>query len=154
MGGKTGFCSLCRHPKVKALNEVIKAGGSYSAALDEMAQYDWRFAKATFYTHRDHSTSALVTDAEKARKNPVVPQSNKAVLEAIRDLGMAKALADPDSVTVNQALRAASILAEKESRTEGVLVILAKALQGPPTPATPEIIEGEYREMPLLEGGK
>lgn len=148
MAGKTGFCSLCRHPKVKELNAVIKAGASFTAALEEMEKHSWRFSKATFYTHREHSTSALITDAEKARKNPIVPQSNKAVLEAIRDLGMQKALSDPDSVTVNQALRAAAILADKESKQDSIYVVLAKAVQAKPV----EIIEGEFTEVtPLLE---
>lgn len=146
-GSKTGYCSICKHPKVKIVNEVIAGGGSYNAALDRAAEVDWTFAKGTFFKHKSHATSALLTDADKARKNPVVPQSNKAVLEAIRDLGMRKALEDPDSVTVNQALRAAAILAEKESKQEGVLVVLAKALQGPP----PEVIEGEYEVLPRLE---
>jgi len=145
--GKTGYCSICKHPKVKVVNEVIAGGGSYSAALDRAQEFDFKFAKATFYTHKSHATSPLITDAEAARKNPVVPQSNKAVLEAIRDIGMKKALENPDSVTVNQALRAASILAEKEGKHESVLIVLAKALQGTP----PELIEGSWREVPQLE---
>jgi hypothetical protein len=146
-GSKTGYCSICKHPKVKIVNEVIAGGGSFNAALDRASEVGWAFAKGTFFKHKEHATSSLLTDADKARKNPVIPQSNKAVLEAIRDLGMRKALEDPDSVTVNQALRAASILAEKESKQEGVLVVLAKALQGRP----PEVIEGEYEVLPRLE---
>lgn len=150
MAGKTGFCSICRHPKVKVVNEVIAGGGSFSAALDRAQEVGFTFAKGTFYNHKSHATSPLLTDADKARKNPVVPQSNRAVLEAIRDLGMKRALENPESVTVNQALRAASILAEKESKQEHILVVLAKELQGP----MPELIEGEYTDVtPRLEGG-
>ena len=146
---KTGFCSICKQPKVKVINDAIKAAASFTAALEIAEDNGFRFAKATFYSHKEHVTSPLLTDAEKARANPVVqPRSNKAVLEAIRDLGMAKAIADPDSVTVNQALRAAAILAEKESKTEGILVVLAKALQGAPAQ---EVIEGSFTEMPMLE---
>lgn len=146
-GSKTGFCSICKHPKVKVVNEVIAGGGSYNAALDRAADFDWSFAKGTFLKHKGHATSPLLTDAEKARKNPIVPQSNRAVLEAIRDMGMKKALEDPDSVTVNQALRAASILAEKDSKQDNIIVLLAKQLQGSP----PELIEGEYTALPALE---
>lgn len=147
--GKTGYCSICRNPKVKVVNEVIAGGGSYTAALERATEFDWKFSKATYYSHKAHATSPLLTDAEKARKSPVVPTSNKAVLEAIRDIGMKKALENPDSVTVNQALRAASILAEKEGRHESVLIVLAKALQGTP----PELIEGTWRDVtpPQLE---
>ena len=146
-GSKTGFCSICKNPKVKVVNEVIAGGGSYSAALERAEEAGFRFSKGTFFKHKAHATSPLLTDAEKARKNPIVPSSNKAVLEAIRDLGMKKALENPDAVTVSQALRAASILADKEPRQEGILVVLAKELQGRP----PEVIEGEFTELPMLE---
>lgn len=146
---KTGYCSICKNPKVKVVNDAIKGGASFSAALEIAQDHGLKFSKATFYSHKSHVTSPLLTDAEAARKNPIVqPQSNKAVLEAIRDLGMRKAMADPDSVTVNQALRAAAILAEKESKQDSILIVLAKALQAP---AAPELIEGEYEEVPLLE---
>jgi hypothetical protein len=147
-GSKTGYCSICKHPKVKAVNEVIAGGGSFSAALDRAEDFDWKFSKGTFLKHKAHATSALLTDADKARKNPVVPQNNRAVLEAIRDLGMQKALNDPDSVTVNQALRAASILAEKETKQDSIIVLLAKQLQGTPPMAE---IEGEYTVLPQIE---
>lgn len=148
---KTGFCSICRHPKVKIVNEVIAGGGSYTAALDRAEVAGFRFSKGTFYSHKAHAESPLLTDADKARKSPIVPQSNKAVLEAIRDLGMKRAMENPESVTINQALRAASILAEKESKQDHILVVLAKELQGPLNNV--EVIEGEYTETPLLEGG-
>lgn len=128
---------------MKVVNEVIALGGSYSAALDRAEEVGLKFAKATFYNHKSHATSPLLTDADKARKNPVAPQSNRAVLEAIRDMGMKRALENPDSVTVNQALRAASILAEKESKKDSILVVLAKALQG----EAPELIEGEFSDV-------
>jgi hypothetical protein len=136
---KTGFCSICRQPKVKVVNEVIAAGGSFPAALERAQDAGFNFSKATFFKHKAHATSTLLTD---------VPKTNRAVLEAIRDLGMQKALENPDSITVNQALRAASILAEKESKQDHILIVLAKRLQ---QDSTPEIIEGEFTEMPRLE---
>ena len=140
--GKTGYCSICKHPKVAAVNEVIKAGGSFTAALEEASTYDWKFAKGTFFTHKAHVTSPLLTAADEARKNPViVPHNNKAVLEAIRDAGFKKIMENPDSITPSQTLRAASILAEKEGKADTIHVVLAKLLQG--APAT-EFIEGEY----------
>lgn len=138
---KTGYCSLCRHPKVKALNNAIIAGKGYTVASREMEQLGMKFAKATFLTHKAHLKSPLMTDAEVAHKE--VPVSNRAVLEAIRDIGMKKALDDPDAVNVNHALRAAKILQDAEGKQETILVLLAKAVQGPP----PEIIDGEYVEQ-------
>lgn len=149
---KTGFCSVCRSEKVKVVNEVIEAGGSFNEALVIAQENGFTFSKGTFFRHKTHITSALITDAEAARKNPVVlPKSNKAVLEAIRDLGMRKAVTNPESVTVNQALRAASILNEKETKQDSVIVVLAKALQQQhDEPEIPEI-SGEYHEVPRLE---
>jgi hypothetical protein len=145
---KTGFCSICRQPKVKVVNEVIAAGGSFPAALERAQDAGFNFSKATFFKHKAHASSTLLTDAEASRKKLAVPKTNRAVLEAIRDLGMQKALENPDSITVNQALRAASILAEKESKQDHILIVLAKRLQ---QDSTPEIIEGEFTEMPRLE---
>lgn len=144
---KTGYCSICRQPKVKVVNEVIAAGGSWTAALERANDAGFNFSKATFFKHKAHAESPLITDAEKARSRPIVPKNNRAVLEAIRDLGMQKALENPESVTVNQALRAASILAEKESRQDHILVVLAKKLQQ----GGSDVIEGEYTELPRLE---
>jgi hypothetical protein len=149
---KTGYCSICRQPQVKVVNDAIAGGASFPAALERAQEKGFKFSKATFFKHKDHATSPILTDAENARKKSIVPKNNRAVLEAIRDLGMQKALENPESVTVNQALRAASILAEKESRQDHILIVLAKALQqeGPPV----EVIEGEFTELPRLEEAK
>jgi hypothetical protein len=73
----------------------------------------------------------------------VGPRNNRAILEAIRDIGMQRALENPEEVKIDHALRAAKILQDAEGKQETVLVLLAKAVQGP----VPEIIEGEYREL-------
>jgi hypothetical protein len=147
MGGKTGYCKLCHSEHVSALNKLIKNGASFGQAIESMAPKGVTFSKATFYGHKGHITSPLLTAVEEARKNPVIkPTSNRAVLEAIRDIGMNKVMEDPDSVTVNHALRAASILAEKESRQDSVLVVLAKALQG-----SPEVAVLEQQSPTMLE---
>lgn len=106
-----------------------------------MGDLGFTFAKQTFLKHKEHRQHPLLTDAEEARKT--VPVSNRAVLEAIRDIGMKKALEDPEAVNVNHALRAAKILQDSEGKQETVLVLLAKAVQGAP----PEIITGEYKEI-------
>lgn len=147
---KTGYCSLCKHPQVTALNNAINAGKGYVTCLREMDQaFGMSFAKGTFLKHKEHITAPLITAAEDARKNALTPRNNRAVLEAIRDIGMRKALDDPDSVKIDHALRAAKILQDAEGKQETVLVLLAKAVQGP-TPQ-PETIEGEYTEVPQLE---
>lgn len=144
---KTGFCSLCKHPKVTSLNNAIKAGKGFTVVLREMEQeFGLTFAKRTFLKHKEHIEAPLLTAAENARKESLVgPRNNRAVLEAIRDLGMQKALENPEAVKIDHALRAAKILQDAEGKQETVLVLLAKAVQGAP-PALSEI-PGEYREL-------
>ena len=145
MTGKTGYCSLCKHPQVVALNNAIKANKGYTICSREMESIGMTFAKRTFLKHKEHLQHPLITDAEKSRRD--APVSNRAVLEAIRDIGMKKALDDPDAVNVNHALRAAKILQDAEGKQETVLVLLAKAVQGPP----PELMEGEYKVIETSE---
>jgi len=143
---KNGYCSLCKNPKVLLLNNAIAAGKGYTVVSREMAEYDWRFSKGTYLTHRTHITSPLLTAAEEARKNPVLtPKSNRAVLEMIRDLGVQYAMDHPEEIGVNHALRAAKILQDAEGKQENVLIILAKSVMG--NPPLPELIEGTYTEM-------
>jgi hypothetical protein len=148
--GKTGHCSLCKHPKVLALNNAIKANKGYTVALREMAdEYGWTFAKRTFLNHKNHITAPLLTAAEAARKEAAhQPQNNRAVLEAIRDIGMRKALENPEEVKIDHALRAAKILQDAEGKQETVMVVMAKAVMQGYVPPT---IEGEYTEVPQLE---
>jgi hypothetical protein len=146
---KTGYCSLCKHPKALALNNAIAAGKGYTVVSREMAEYGMKFAKTTFLTHKSHITSPLLTAAEEARKNPVIaPKSKRAVLEMIRDMGVQRAMEHPEEIGVNHALRAAKILQDAEGKQESVLIILAKSLMGPPPP---EMIEGSYMELTTTE---
>ena len=147
MSGKTGWCSLCQHPKKLALNNAIAAGKGYTVVQREMEEYGLSFSKGTFLRHKAHITSPLITAAEEARSNPaILPQSNRAVLEMIRDLGVKKAMENPDDITVNHALRAAKILQDAEGKQEAILVVLAKVVQG-----EPPMIEGTYKEIATQE---
>ena len=139
---KTGYCSVCRRADVKTINKAIEAGLSYASVRDMVPSPP---AKATFFKHKEHVTSPLITEAEAARKSPVLkPTSNQEVLEAIRDIGLQNAMENPERITTNHALRAAAILAEKETKHDQVTVVLAQLLQGPPPALEAEIIEGNY----------
>jgi hypothetical protein len=130
------------------LNNAIAAGKGFGRVLADMEPLGLSFAKGTFLRHKGHVTDPLITAAEAARKNPVIkPTSNRAVLEMIRDLGMQKAMEDPDAINVNHALKAAKILQDAEGKQETVMVLLAKAVQGP----IPELIEGNFKELTTTE---
>lgn len=143
---KTGFCSVCQREDVKRINKAIEDGWSYNAVKDTFPTPP---AKATFFKHKEHVTSPLVTAAQAARSNPVIkPRTNKEVLEAIRDIGLQNAIDDPSKITANHAIRAAAILSERE-KTHNVQIVLAELVQGPPPPMmieTETIVEGDYSE--------
>ncbi|MBA2703467.1 MAG: hypothetical protein H0U60_06425 [Blastocatellia bacterium] len=145
---KEGFCSLCKNPKVLLLNNAVAAGKGYTIVSREMEPMGLTFSKGTFLEHKRHITSPLRTLVDNARENPVlIPKSNRAVLEAIRDMGMLRAQEHPEEVSVNHALKAAKILQDAEGKQESVLVILAQAVQNRP----PEMIEGTYKELETQE---
>lgn len=144
---RTGFCSLCRSDFVAKLNKLISDGSGYTNALRTLSLKDpsISFSKGTFLRHKEHVTSALITEAEAARSNPVVvPTSNKASLELIRDLGIRKIIEDPSKIGVSQTIRAAQILAESEKNVDKIVVLLAKAVQ---QDYLAEPIESTYKEI-------
>lgn len=144
---KTGYCSICKRDDLKQINKMIANGQSYESIK---AAIEAAPSKTTFYKHKQHSTAPLLTDADRARKNPAIaPKNNKEVLEAIRDIGLQNAIENPEKITANHAIRAASILAEKEKQRDSFVIIMAKSLQGQPPPPlleSDEVVIGEYTE--------
>jgi hypothetical protein len=145
-----GWCSLCKSPYVAAINTLIKQGKNAGEAARAMAAFDVKFDRHTFYKHKPHIEDPMTTAVERARETALaegVPKSTRAVLERIRDLGMANALNNPEEVTVDHALKAASELNKQESKGEGVLIILAKAAMGVAQVESPAYIDGEYTDV-------
>ena len=152
--GKPGFCKICIHPAAQFLNKRYEAEGedfnaAKAARLAKEIDSDFSFSRQTWYSHLEHITHPLVTAVEDAKKHPVVvPKTNEGVLEAIRDIGMRRAAEHPDEVGVDHALKAASILAQKQPKSDSIVVLLAKVISASPPP---EIIEGEFTEVtPVL----
>lgn len=148
--GKPGFCKICVHPGAQFLNaRYEREGKAFNAAraAEFAKQLDptFSFTRATWYAHLEHITHPLVTAADAARSAPVlVPKTNTGVLEAIRDIGIKRAVENPDEVTVDHALKAASELNKKQAGTDNVLIVFAKVLSGE-QPA--ETIVGEWSEV-------
>jgi hypothetical protein len=72
----------------------------------------------------------------------------------IRELGMRKAIENPEEVTVDHALKAASILQAAEKKGDNILVVLAKAVMAEPPDDIvglisqgADVVEGEYEEV-------
>lgn len=149
--GKPGYCRLCDSPWAAAINALVAQDKNEAEVKRSIQQIDpaMTWNRQTFYNHKKHITSPLITHARAAQENPVVaPKTNRGVLEAIRDIGMKRAMENPDEITVDHALRAAAELNKTENKTENWMVVLAKTIAG--GPAT-EVIEGEFSEVPQLE---
>lgn len=106
-----------------------------------------RLHRETIYSHRDHVTAGqdkLVNWRERA---PVVIKqtTNQQFLEAVRDIGMSKAMADPDLVSVDHALKAVAQMENKRDRGDSITLILAQIITGH-RPAD-LVIEGEAQEV-------
>lgn len=109
-----------------------------------------RVSRPTIDKHRDHVAhpkDRIVSAIEKRRASGGVQKANVShdkFLESLVGLGYQKIQDDPDSVTVDQALKAAQIQAnrEKKGQTQNVLVQL---FTGGAEPAT--VVEGEVKEV-------
>lgn len=148
--GKPGYCKICDSPYADAVNKLVAQEKNEAETKRAIQVIDPEFTwnRQTFYSHKKHITHPLVTHAENARKHPVVaPKSTRGVLEAIRDIGMQRALDNPEEVTVDHALRAAAELNRTENKTDSALVILMKAISG----QAAEVIEGEFTELSMEE---
>lgn len=152
--GKPGFCKICVHPGAQFINaRREREGEAFNARLaSDMASSldpDFKFTRQTWYAHLDHITHPLVTAVEKSKRNPVItPKTTTGVLESIRDMGMQNAIENPETVTVDHALKAATELNRKGQTVDEVVIVMAKVMSGQ---VRAEEIVGEWREVPALE---
>lgn len=147
--GKPGYCKICDSPYADAINKLIaqEKNEAETKRTIQLIDSDFTWNRATFYAHKGHVTHPLVTHQKQALAEPAVaPKTTRGVLEAIRDIGMKRAIDNPEEVTVDHALRAASELNRTEKKTDDIRIVLAKIIAGGPT----EVIEGEFEEVPLL----
>lgn len=147
--GSRGSCKLCSSPYAPAINSLIEKGKHNTEILKTIqginAAVQWTYP--TFRLHRMHITAPIVTAVERARANPVVvPKTNIAALEAIRDIAMVHALEHPEEVTIDHGLKAMGHLEANKRPVENWIVILAKRMVE--IHSDPEIeIETPYTEI-------
>jgi hypothetical protein len=154
--GKVGYCKLCAWSEEPSLNKLMKAGKN-AAECRQWAKdkFGFTFNRQTFYAHKEHITApedkvVAFADRQSRGLQPVIKRStNKDFLEAVRDIGMAHAEADPELVTIDHALKAAQILEQSKSKQSDITLILAQVVTGH---APDVIVEGEAREVePISE---
>jgi len=158
--GKPGYCKVCDSKAAEFLNAKVAADpkGFNAAKAQEFALElvpDLTFTRQTWYEHVKHITHPLITHAKKAQESPAIqPKTNQGVLEMIRDIGMKRAMENPDEVTVDHAIKAATALEAKKLGSDNVIILLAKFMsqQKPEELTTGEVIQGNWRELPAEEG--
>lgn len=105
----------------------------------------------TLYDHREHikhPQDRIVSAVEKRqREGGIQPArtSHDEFLQSLVSIGAAKVAADPDSVTVDQALKAAKIQSDKEKKGGGDNILIQLFTEGAGPVAT--VIEGEAEEL-------
>jgi hypothetical protein len=147
--GQRGACKLCESIYAEAINKMIVADKNQGEIKRALYAIDpvFSFSKPTFYDHKRHITHPLVTAQKAALANPlVIPKTNRGALEAIRDIGMQKAIQNPDIVTIDQSLKAIGIMEAGKQPVDNFIVILAKKMADPSS-YRDDVIEGEFTEI-------
>ena len=155
--GKQGYCKLC------AMKD-----GLIQNQLDERTRMKWSpkqlntwletkvpgwvdVDRMTFYKHRKHvmhPQDRIVTAVQKAEQRALqtVPESSPdAFLGALVSLGHQKAIDNPEEVTIDHALRAASTLKQSKDTGKSGLNVLIALFTGNSSRSEP--IEAEYVDV-------
>lgn len=125
--------------------------GKNAAECERWAKdkFGFTFNRQTFYRHKEHITAPedkVVAYAERARADvPVIRNAtNKQFLEAVRDIGYTQAVNDPESVTLEHALKAAGLLEQSKQKSGDITLVFAQVVTG----HQPDVvIEGTAREV-------
>ena len=134
--GKQGYCKLCSFAEVDAVNDRLKRGWNARQVNDFLKQYGIQVNRQTVYAHKDHITAPadkVVAAADKARMQP-------AIRNATTDQQ------NPDEITIDHALKAASILSQKKEKGTNVFLLMAKVITGNKPQLIVEGVAEEYHE--------
>lgn len=152
--GVPGYCSICASPNAPAYVKGARDGWNAAQFNDYAAMNGEKWNRQTWYEHKKHAqtgTQLLITEAEKVRRNgaltvaDIKKSSNDEFLSAVRDIGMARALANPEDVTIADALKSVSIMEGRKEKTSDSLNILVAFITGQPPI---HVIEGTAVEVP------
>jgi hypothetical protein len=159
--GKQGYCKLCslEDPRLQdALDKRVglKTGDRYEYTGNKVNAWlvekgiDLSTSRPTLYAHREHvkhPKDRLVNAVQKREiEHGTVPATvtNEEFLNTLIAIGHRRAAANPDEVTIDQALKATQIKqnAKEKGNAQAVLVNIFTSGAQEPT-----IIEGEVREV-------
>jgi len=145
--GKPGYCKVCSFSEVDAINDRLQKGWNARQVNDFAKQFGVRFNRQTIYAHKAHATDPrdkVIAYAERTKAvAPIRTGTTDQFLEAVRDIGLRRIEQTPDEVTLDHALKAATILSQKKEKQTNVFLMLAKVVTG----NTGEIIVGQAEEI-------
>ena len=145
--GQAGYCKICAASFEQEINERLKLGREAGWSDAKIVQWvkDRRFVddrtgrvvtlnRQTVAKHRRHLQApedkfvALVE--QKRRQGAVIPRqtSTDQFLQTVVDVGMGRAMEHPEDITVDQALKAAGILARKTDKVTPLAIVLAEVV--------------------------
>ena len=150
-----GYCKLCSFSDPKLQDEFDRRVLEYApAALNEWlhSRIDMKHNvdRKTIYNHREHVRNPkdriVNAVARRQAEHGSLPArvSEGAFLDAVIALGQARAMADPESVTIDHALKATQIKAQSKSKGDAHAVLIQLFTGRMPPSMT--VIEGEYQE--------
>jgi hypothetical protein len=142
-------CILCSSPQVDEINRGIRNGWNAGEYSRQMSRHGKPATRQAFYRHKKHldapGTDLVALAHDNATPLVIRRSSNSEFLETVRDVGLAKVERDPESVTLEQALKAASILEGRKASHGDQINLLVKVVTGHASSAY--TIEGEYTEV-------
>lgn len=144
--GKRGHCAICSSPLAESINQMIRDGKNTTdirAFVTAAGQTPW--SRPTIYNHKDHALTPEKALVKAVRQDLQIRKgSNQEFLEVVRDIGLARAEADPESITIDQALKATQILEGRKDKTDSLAILVAFVTGNRPADV---VIEGEAREV-------
>lgn len=144
--GKKGHCSICASPLAESINQMIRDGKTTTdirAFVTAAGQTPW--SRPTIYNHKDHALTPEKALVKAVRQElEIKKSSNTEFLEAVRDIGFSKAVSDPESISIDQALKATQILEGRKEKTDNLAILVAFVTGNRPAGV---VIEGEAREV-------
>ena len=161
--GKPGYCSLC--DLVNTRPDIRKTVNALFVNQKAPAITAWLEAnvgmapdRRTIYNHKKHVANPkdrLVSQVAAQRAKGTLPAtvSEDQYLDAVLAAAMARVVEEPESVTIDQGLKAAAAkTAARQSRAGAQITLqfaLTQPLTGPPALLVGDgSIEGDYSEVP------
>lgn len=155
--GSQGFCKLCAFKDAKfqlSYDERTKAGWSPNQ-LNEWSKKQGQpgavATRETIYKHRvhvQHPNDRIVTAVQRTEQRALQTKpvhDPDVFLESLVSIGAQRAMQNPEEVTIDHALRAASALKQSKGQSSGINILIA-AMTGTSN-VTATVLDGEAVEV-------